>query len=207
MRTSINLAVYIAVIGAALLIGNGVYALNAYYDIEIDRINKPNRPLPSGRIEPQRALRYAWSLMILGMTVAIVVSILTLNSIMILLWSAFTLLGVGYSVPPLKLKRRHIFGNLCFGAFAGLSYVLIGAIYRPASFYQEWWLYAIIVTIYVAGIITMKDFYDVEGDKANGDITLPVKIGRKGAAAISILLIGLDLVLNYVAYPPKDILT
>jgi len=204
-RSNANPILFLAVVAAAFVTGNGVYALNAYYDIKVDKINKPNRPLPSGRMTPQHALKYAYSLMALGLVLSIVVSIVSMNPTMFGLWAIFTLLGFAYSIPPIKLKSRHIFGNVCFGLFAGFSYVAIGVVYRPVTLDPLWWVSVIIVTLYVAGIITMKDFYDVEGDVANGDSTLAVKAGRKGAAAISILLIGLYILCYYVASPSNNI--
>jgi heme O synthase-like polyprenyltransferase len=55
-RVIADLNVFLPILLAAALTGNGIYALNAYYDIETDRIDKPGRPLPSGRMTPQHAL-------------------------------------------------------------------------------------------------------------------------------------------------------
>jgi len=204
-RSNANPVLFLAVVVAAFVTGNGVYALNAYYDIKVDKINKPSRPLPSGRMMPQHALKYAYSLMALGLAIAGIVSLVSMNPTMFGLWIIFTLLGLAYSIPPVKLKSRHLFGNLCFGLFAGFSLAVMYVIYQPIALDSGWWLTVIFTSIFVAGFITMKDFYDVEGDVANGDSTLAVKFGRKGAAIISIFLIGVFLLGIYVASSPKDI--
>lgn len=183
----VDLALFLPVLLAAVLTGNGIYALNAYYDSFADKINKPKRPIPSGRISPEHAKRYSWTLMALGMVTAVAISVYFDRYIMASLWSLFTLLGLAYSTPPLKLKSRHIFGNLTFGLFAGLSF-LIGNVYSGQSFTLDFLQQIFWTTIMVAGIITMKDFYDVEGDKAEGDVTLPVKVGKKWAAVIGMVL-------------------
>lgn len=191
---------FIAVLTATLLTGMGIYDLNAYYDREADKINKPNRPIPSGRMTPEHALKFATVLLVSGMLVSVGVSIVLNNYMMVLLWSLFTLIGVAYSVPPVKLKSRHILGNFSFGAFMGVT-VFIGMVLQQAPMASASGLlvYALLVTLSIAGLITMKDFYDTEGDRAAGDITLPVKIGKKWAATISIILIAIPLILSTLA--------
>jgi len=205
-RPGVDLYLFLAVLAGAAFTGNGVYALNAYYDIEIDKVNKPKRPLPSGRMKPEHALRYAIILMVLGMLVAAVVSISLSNPLMLILWTIFTLLGIAYTTPPVKLKARHIYGNLCFGTFAVLAF-FIGMIVRPwiiSDLIQTFIVYSFFI-LYVAGIITMKDFSDYEGDKKNGDITLPVKFGRRKAAAISIGIMAIPTVVFSVMWPSTSI--
>jgi len=211
-RLVAELYVFIPVLIATLCTGNGIYALNAVYDREADKINKPNRPLPAGRMTPKHALRYAQVLIAVGWFISLLMSIVLLDYLMVTLWTIFTLLGITYSVPPVKLKSRHICGNLCFAAFAMVAY-LIGFLLSPL------WaqsvigimeismlaLYAFLATIGFAGFITMKDFYDYEGDKANNDITLVVKAGRVKAAVISIALFSIPTLFFMSMTPPTSI--
>ena len=190
---------FIMVSLAALCTGMGVYALNAYFDREADKINKPNRPIPSGRMTPSYVMKYAIVLIVLGMLIAISVTILFNRLLMTSVWTAFTILGVAYSVPPVKLKSRHILGNLTFGLFVGLVYFVYLVFYPQyaAALPLRYLLPAVLLaTITVGGMITMKDFYDTEGDAAAGDITLPVKIGKKKAALVSIILMLIPFALS-----------
>ena len=193
-------ALFTAVLTATLLTGMGIYDLNAYYDRTADKINKPNRPIPSGRMTPEHAMKFAKVLLALGILVSVGVSIVLGNYLMVLLWSLFTLIGVAYSVPPVKLKSRHILGNFSFGAFMGVT-VFIGMVLRqtPMMYASGLFVYALLVTLSIAGLITMKDFYDTEGDRAAGDITLPVKVGKKWAATISIILIAIPVTISTLA--------
>ena len=68
----VDLDLFLLVLAAAALTGNGVYAINACYDIDADKVNKPNRPLPSARITKDRAFKYAYGLMASGLAVAVV---------------------------------------------------------------------------------------------------------------------------------------
>jgi geranylgeranylglycerol-phosphate geranylgeranyltransferase len=195
LAPGVNSGLFLLVLAAAAATGNGVYAINAVYDVEADKVNKPNRPLPSGRMTRQHALKYAYGLMVTGLAVAAVVCVLRSNYVMFVLWSLFTILGIAYSMPPLKLKARHILGNICFGAFAGLSsYIglsfagvssLASLSSRPVIF-QIYFLLAEIV--FVGGVVTMKDFQDYEGDKKNRDMTIPARFGRRAAALIALVM-------------------
>lgn len=179
---------------AAFFTGNGVYAFNAYYDVEADRINKPNRPIPAGRMTRKHALKYSLALMSLGISMSVIVTLWRREPFMFITWSIFTLLGIAYSKPPFKLKSRHILGNLCFAVFAVIAFT-IGYLWTPVT--TSIVLLVILYflgTIFLAGIVTMKDFRDYEGDKANNDITLPVKVGKIKAALISIIFIAIPVV-------------
>jgi geranylgeranylglycerol-phosphate geranylgeranyltransferase len=54
------------------LVAAGGYSINDVYDLEIDRINKPDRPLPSGAISLRRATYLSYSLMGLGVMIAVI---------------------------------------------------------------------------------------------------------------------------------------
>jgi len=199
LRPGINPAIFFSVLIAAFLTGNGVYALNAYYDRDVDGINKPGRPIPSGRMTPEHAFTYAVSLMALGLFVSLAFSILTGRYLTVVLWSVFTLLGIAYSMPPLKLKARHIFGNLCFAGFAALTF-MIGSVAFGMTIDRTYISLVFLLGILAFTLVTMKDFHDYEGDKAKGDITFPVKVGKVRAAAICAAIMMVFLVLLIYLY-------
>jgi 4-hydroxybenzoate polyprenyltransferase len=144
---------------------------------------------------PEHAKRYAWGLMALGMITSVVASYLGRTYHIVLLWSAFTLLGIAYSMPPLKLKARHIWGNLCFSVFVILAF-FIGQILVTNTITLVTVIMYLLYVPYITGMITMKDFQDVEGDQTHGDISLPVKVGRIKAAVISIGLMASTVLIS-----------
>ena len=201
LKTGVDLDVFISVLVAAALIVNGIYALNAYHDRESDRINRPERPIPSGRMTPEHALKYAVTLMTLGWFLSLSVSVFTRRYLTVILWSAFTLLGIAYSMPPLKLKARHIFGNLCLAISIFLAVYMGSVTFGVSTSTPEeaFTLQKFVTGFFViTGIITVKDFHDYKGDKARGDITLPVKFGKRRAAAISMAIIGAPIAVKLV---------
>ena len=201
-RLMVDPVLFLSIAFAAASTGLGIYALNAYHDREVDKINKPSRPIPSGRITARHAFRYAVSMMALGLVASLFASVLTGRYLIGVLWVGFTLLGFAYSTPPLKLKSRHICGNLSFAAFTSLTFTIsniafgIGipnlAVYAATN---------VFLAIFVVGLITMKDFHDYDGDKAKGDITLPVKVGKIRAATISVILMIIYVVLQWPIGP------
>lgn len=186
---------------AAFFTGNGVYAYNAYYDVAADRINKPNRPIPAGRMTRKHALKYSSALMIFGLSMSVIVTLWRREPFMFITWSIFTLLGIAYSKPPFKLKSRHILGNLCFAVFAVIAFT-IGYLWTPVTTSIALLIILYFLgAIFLAGIVTMKDFRDYEGDKANKDITLPVKVGKIKAALISVIFIAIPVVSYLFLWP------
>jgi len=157
LKPGVDFGLFLLALAGAALTGNGVYALNACYDVDADKINKPNRPLPSGRMTKEHALKYAYALMASGLVVAVVASLWGRNYLMIPLWSIFTVLGIAYSKPPFKLKARHIFGNLCFGTFCGLTFI-IGRILSGISITMLGGFSSFLLTTFPVGVlITIKD--------------------------------------------------
>ena len=105
-------------------------------------------------------------------------------------------------MPPLKLKARHIYGNLSFAAFATLTFTISNVAFGiPIPDIVSYIARIAFLTIYVVGLVTMKDFHDYEGDKTKGDITLPVKLGKMKAAALSLVLMAVYIVLLIPIYP------
>lgn len=170
-------------------------SLNDYFDRDLDRINEPTRPIPSGRLSPQEAL---WNWIIVGL-LAVGVSVLLSSTLereraLILLGlTAFGLiLGYIYSAPPIKLKT-----NVLLSAPAvGISYSLITWIAGNivyADLRTEVVAMGIINTLVAIGLIFLNDFKSIEGDKAKGLKSLPVMIGVRNTYLVSFLIIDIPL--------------
>ncbi|MGB2698130.1 MAG: UbiA family prenyltransferase, partial [Candidatus Zixiibacteriota bacterium] len=95
------------------LISAGGYAINDYFDLEIDKINKPSRPLPQDKMRARSALVFSIILFLTG----IFVSLFIKNIAFILAVIAAALLII-YSY---KLTRTPLFGNLLVSLVCGLA--------------------------------------------------------------------------------------
>ena len=156
-------------------------ALNQIYDLDIDRINKPRRPLPAGRL----GVRAGWVVTVVAYSVALVLAWLVAPDgrhecfWIVLLGTGFTLL---YSVPPVRTKRLGIWANLTIAIPRGLLLKVAGWSSVKTVAGLEPWFIGAIFGLFLLGASTTKDFADMEGDARAGCRTLPIVHGVRRAA-------------------------
>jgi geranylgeranylglycerol-phosphate geranylgeranyltransferase len=152
--------------------------INDYYDREIDRINEPGRPIPSGLVKPREALAFAFVLAIIGFVAAYLTNILSLV-IAIIAW----MVSVTYTTVG---KRSGLPGN-----FLVSTCVAIPFIYGSATIVNKVELDALIFAsmafLSITGREITKGIVDVEGDKTMNIQTLAARYGEKTAAVIAVL--------------------
>jgi len=154
--------------------------LNQICDLESDRINKPHRPLPSGRMTP----REAWTFVVVTYAGALgMVAAVNGETFVIYVTAAFA--TVAYSVPPLRLKSHPVGSNLIIALIRGELLKVAGwAAISTVLVSIEPWYIGFIYFVFLLGATTTKDFADVEGDRAAGCITLPVRYGATWSARV-----------------------
>ncbi len=170
-------------IGAStlVLLNAASNALNASYDGEIDRINKPYRPIPSGVITKDEARTIAWILYPVVLFRAVLVNRTFGFFILIIM-----LITIAYSTPPLRLKKRLWISNLAIGVARGmLGFVAAWSIFGDPFNDSIPWVIGGVMMVFIMGAITSKDFTDIKGDRFYGIKTLPVVYGVRKAAVIS----------------------
>jgi 4-hydroxybenzoate polyprenyltransferase len=155
--------------------------LNQIYDLDIDRINKPRRPLPSGRL----TLRSAWTFTVGAYAVAIALAWCVApdgrrECFWIVLIAA--VLTVMYSVPPFRTKRLGIWANLTIAVPRGVLLKVAGWSAVKTVIAVEPWFIGSIFGVFLLGASTTKDFADMEGDARGGCRTLPLIYGVRRAA-------------------------
>ncbi len=160
----------------AALLNVASNAVNQIFDIEIDRTNKPDRPLPSGAL----SIGEAWVVTVFGYAGSLAVAALIHPT---LLWIvAFTaLLTYAYSGPPFRTKRHWAFANITIATPRGFLLPVAGwmavALPRGDAIPNDLWILAAASGLFVVGAATTKDYADMEGDRAGGCVTLPLKFG------------------------------
>jgi geranylgeranylglycerol-phosphate geranylgeranyltransferase len=151
-------------------------ALNDIYDIEIDRINKPFRPLPSNKISLKNAKIFSWLLVAIGVLISmfnkVCFVIAIINALALYLYAK-------------KYKRNKIIGNLIVAYLTGSVFIFGGASVNNIGITLILFLCAMFAT-WCREII--KDFEDIEGDLKEGVISLPIKYGKKSLYLASIFL-------------------
>jgi len=180
------LASFSCMIMSGPLLAGYTQTINDYYDKDIDAINEPNRPIPSGAISLNQVRLQIWILLLAGLGVAYGLDIWAGHSIpsVLLLALGGSFVSYIYSAPPLKLKQNGWLGNYALGA----SYIALPWWAGQALFGQLTWTTALLTLAYSLaglGIAVINDFKSVEGDKALGLQSLPVAFGIKNASFIS----------------------
>ena len=163
-------------------------AVNDWFDREVDAINEPNRPIPSGRL-PGR-----WGLMVaLGWTGLSLVLASLLGQWVLWASMAGLALAWAYSAPPLRLKRNGWWGNLAVGvSYEGLAWVTGAAVMLNGLMPGvDIWLFALLYSLGAHGIMTLNDFKSIEGDRRMNVASLPVQLGVQGAARFACLAMAL----------------
>lgn len=171
--------------------------INDYFDYKIDLINKPHRPIPSGKISPKTGRNYAYLLFILGTICGFLISCLNND------WTAFIIVLVAdviLYVYAHTLKSTPLIGNLTVGFMTGLCFAFGGyAINNPQIISVSWFLGFFAFVMTTAREI-IKDIEDMEGDKAEGAKTFPILYGAKLSSAIAFIFIIADCVLCPLLY-------
>lgn len=171
--------------------------INDYFDYKIDLINKPERPIPSGRISLKNGRNYAYLLFLAGTLCGFLISYMTNNWIpfIIVLMADVVLYLYAY-----KLKSTPLIGNLAVAFMTGFGFIFGGfSINNPSIIMTSIFLgfFAFVMT---AAREIIKDIEDIEGDKADGARTLPIMIGAKIPAVIATILIIVDSALCPLLY-------
>ena len=176
---------YMALLGVILagpLVCAMSQAINDWYDRDVDAINEPQRPIPSGRVPGLWGLYIAgiWSLLSLFAASTLGTWVLVSTAVgLVLAWA--------YSAPPLRLKQNGWLGNAACGfSYEGLAWVtgaaaMLGGALPPVQVLGLAALYS----IGAHGIMTLNDFKAIKGDREMGINSLPVLLGPDRAAQVA----------------------
>lgn len=156
-------------------------ALNQIYDLEIDRINKPKRALPSGRLSIHEAWIFTWVTYAIALALA---SLVAPGGRHECFWIVLVATGITwlYSAPPFRTKRLGIWANVTIAIPRGVLLKVAGWSAVKTVFGAEPWYIGAIFGLFLLGASTTKDFADMEGDARGGCRTLPIIYGVRRAA-------------------------
>ncbi len=143
----------IAMLAVFLILGAG-NAINDYFDIESDRINRPKRPIPSGQVGRKKALAFSIMLFLIGIALSgfinwVCFAIAVINSLILIAYS-------------LELQDRILWGNIAVSYLVGSTFLFGGAALGNLTLP--------LLLMLLAGLSNlsreiMKDLEDIEGDK------------------------------------------
>ncbi|MDE2306141.1 MAG: chlorophyll synthase ChlG [Gammaproteobacteria bacterium] len=156
-------------------------AVNDWFDREVDAINEPDRPIPSGRMPGRSGLYVAllWSALSLGVATALGSWVFGAAAIgLALAWA--------YSAPPLRLKKNGWWGNAaCAICYEGFAWATGSALAGAGAPTLRTLALAGLYSFGAHGIMTLNDFKSLEGDRRLGIGSLPARLGPERAARVA----------------------
>ncbi len=177
--------------------------INDWEDREIDAINEPNRPIPSGAISEEQVIQQIWGLWIAGLLLSFGLDQWAGHAdLPILKLTIFgTFMAYIYSAPPLKLKATGWAGSFALGS----SYISLPWLCGQAMFGELSWPVTVLTIFYSLaglGIAIVNDFKSIEGDRELGLQSLPVAFGIDTAKYLTVGTIDVTqlLVAAYLFY-------
>ena len=157
----------------------GGFALNDYYDVPKDRVNKPYRAIPSGKMKPRTALFVAQMLIAL----APIIAILTSHDLVELALYGVSIIGVisyNYFVKYLSLSKTFL-----TAVISSLPFIYV---VRVLDYPVIYYIVPIAASLYLLGRELLMDIRDMKGDRSGGITTLPMIVGENSTARLGFLL-------------------
>lgn len=165
--------------------------VNDWFDREVDAINEPGRPIPSGRVPGHWGLYFAivWSALCLAWSAMLGTWVLAATFLgLVLAWA--------YSAPPLRLKLNGWWGNAAVGfSYEGLAWITGAAVLLGGEMPGlPVLLLAALYSIGAHGIMTLNDFKSIDGDRRMGVRSIPARYGSARAARLACVVMALPQV-------------
>ncbi len=175
---------------AVFLITGAGNSVNDFFDREIDAVNRPKRPIPSGRISSDAALRWSLALFVSGCALAGLVNrfclgLALVSSVLLFFYAR-------------DLKAMPLAGNLCVAYLTGSTFIFGGAAFGYKG------MEANIIPFFLSFLATMsreiaKAIEDIEGDRQGNARTLPILAGERASGVLAIAFAAVAICLSYLA--------
>lgn len=183
-----SLGQIIAGFSCGFFISASALVLNDYFDLESDRINAPNRPLPSGIVSKSEIIYLTVFTTLLGLYSAFV-----LGMSVLIIGIIFWIIGVLYNW---KLKRTGLLGNIMVASSVAITFI-IGGIAVGNPWNVTVWSFGLMAFLVDLGEEISADAMDLEGDKLQNSKSIAIVWGRKVALKVSSLLFGLVILVSF----------
>lgn len=166
-------------------------AINDYYDREIDAINEPHRPIPSGAVKPREAVAFASVLTATGFAAALLTSIYSLIVAVIawIVFAAYTTVGKRSGLPGNFLVSTCVATPLVYGSVVATNAIQLNVL-----------LFSVIAFLSNTGREITKGIVDVKGDQTRNVKTLAVRFGEKSAAVAAVIFYLLAVLLSPIPW-------
>lgn len=183
-----GLKAFIGSLSGALISGAGM-VINDYFDVEIDKINRPERPIPSGKISVKEAMIYY---LLLNLVALFLISIINLSAFLIAALSIVIIFLYSF-----RFKHKGLIGNFVVAFMTGLAFIFGGVIGENILPLIFPFLFALLINL---AREILKDIEDMEGDKSKGLKTFPIVYGEKKSFRLITILLFTTIVITIIPY-------
>ncbi len=165
--------------------------LNDYFDLEVDKVNAPDRPLPSGAVSGSDVITLTGIATFIGLGTAYLIDVSALL-VSLLFW----FVGFLYNW---RFKENGLLGNLMVAASVGITFV-IGGIAVGDPWNKLAWFFGLTVFLIDLGEEIAGDAMDMEGDKLRGSKSLAIRMGKDVALRTSVSIFFLVVMMGYLPF-------
>ena len=157
--------------------------VNDIFDVEIDKVSHPDRPMVKGFIGRKKYILIAIIIIAVGLISGFIMSLYSMIFV-----GLYFIMGYIYSAPPLRL-RNYIFGTVFIGLGSSLAY-FTGVFSGGEMLNWTQIMIGILILIALSMGTVVKDYKDYEGDKKEGVTNIFTYFGlEKGMKITTVLLI------------------
>ena len=164
---------------------------NDYFDLEVDRVNHPTRPLPSGRISANEVMILGLIFSAAGLVAAGLLGPIAL-ALALVMWIISNLYNWRY-------KETGLFGNMmvasCLAMLIILGGVAVGQLSNPML-----WTFAALVFVFDLGEEIAGGAMDMEGDRKRSARSIALLYGRENALRLSGISFGLFILISMIPF-------
>ena len=176
---------------AVFFISSSILVLNDYFDVETDKINAPERPIPSNLVKPNEALAFSLFLLFAGLLLSYLINLVILIFAIVL-----AIIGFLYNR---YFKKAGLIGNLMVSFSVGMTFIFGGGtvgfpLHKIVVFF------GLIAALIDLGEEIAADSMDMEGDRLINSNSLAIKYGRSTALRISLYIFSAVIILSLVPF-------
>jgi len=177
---------------ALVLVNAGGNNINSVFDVQIDAVNKPYRPLVKGILTRRLVGLFGATLLLLSILLSFLVNPT------FLLWNLILIMvTILYSTPPIRLKRLLWINNLTQATARGILGVFTAwSVYSTVT--KEALAMSLVLFSFILWSQTSKDIPDLPGDKRYGINTLPVVYGLKRTRKIMMCMVPMPFIATMI---------
>ncbi|HEY9152844.1 MAG TPA: UbiA family prenyltransferase [Anaerolineales bacterium] len=162
---------------------------NDYFDLEVDKVNAPERPLPSGVISPSEAIILTILATMIGLAASLVIGFYALILSIIFWWVGF--------LYNWRFKQTGLLGNLMVASSVAFT-VILGGITVGQPFNRLVWFFSLIAFLIDLAEEIAGDAMDVEGDKKRNSKSIAIMLGKNAALRISGAVFVLIVLISFI---------